>query len=220
MKIYCPCDAGFEIEHQSVINVDEQPSLLEKIMDGSFLTFKCPQCGQMVKTELKTRIEWPSKKTTLLFVPEAERFACLSFCAGLKQIDLETKKELQPFRVNPDETPVIGYRELSERIKLIQAGLDVCTVEVLKLFILEQGKEIEGKNIKFFFHSMMDDGGLQFYIYGLRTKKDEVAVMNIPRKLYDSAVSDIQNGKTAEVLKAVYLGNYISYQNIFVEGRE
>lgn len=44
--------------------------------------------------------------------------------------------------------------------------------------------------------------------------------MNIPRKLYDSAVSDIQNGKTAEVLKAVYLGNYISYQNIFVEGRE
>ena len=40
MKIHCPCDASFEIEHHAKINLDKEPEILKKIADGSYLTFK------------------------------------------------------------------------------------------------------------------------------------------------------------------------------------
>ncbi len=216
MKIYCPCDEGFDIEYRAVIDLDREPEIQEQILDGSFSAFKCPRCGKEVKPELKTRLEWPSKKTVLLFVPEAERFACLSFCAGLKQVDLDTEKEADGVYVQADETPVIGYGELVERIRVIRAGLDVSAVEVLKFLVLEQGKETDGKNIKFLFQSITDGGALRFYVYGLRAQKDEVAVMNIPRKLYDSVMADKQKNGKSEIFRSTELGSYISYQNMYI----
>ena len=117
-----------------------------------------------------------------------------------------------------DETPVIGYSELAERIAVVEAGLDPHAMEVLKFFILDSGKDIKGKKIKIFFHSINDDGSFEFYVYGL--KEDQVAVMKIPVKLYDSICQDIKNKKKSEIFTAVYLGNYLSYQNIFTEGRD
>lgn len=216
MKIWCPCDKNFDVEHSSVINLDTEPEIIGKINDGSFLTFKCPHCGRAVRSEIKTRIEWPSKKNILLFVPEADRIACLSSSAGLKQIDLSTNKEEKSPYVKKDEIPVIGYAELAERIAVLQAGLDPQAIEVLKFFVLDSGKDIKGKKIKLFFHSVENEM-LELYVYGL--KPDEVAVMPIPKRLYDSIIGDIQSEKKQEVFKAVYLGNYLSYQNIFTEGQ-
>lgn len=218
MKIYCPCDKGFYIEHNPIINLDKEPDIITKILEGNFLTFKCPQCGQQVKPEIKTRIEWDTKNLILLFIPEADRFACLSFCAGLKQIDLNTKKEINAAYLKEDETPVIGYRELAERIKLLKANFDITAIEALKFFIIDNGKDIENKNVKLFFNMETDDGNLQFYVYGL--KKDEVAVMNVPKRLYENLLNDIKQNKNKEIIEALYLGKYISYQNIYTKGRE
>lgn len=218
MKINCPCDKSFEIEHNAKINLDKEPEILKKIADGSYLTFKCPQCGRNVRSEIKTRIEWPSKKLILLFVPEADRIACLSSCTGLKEINEKTKKAEKIEYEKADETPVIGYSELAERIAVVEAGLDPHAMEVLKFFILDSGKDIKGKKIKIFFHSINDDGSFEFYVYGL--KEDQVAVMKIPVKLYNSICQDIKNKKKSEIFTAVYLGNYLSYQNIFTEGRD
>ena len=151
MKIHCPCDASFEIEHHAKINLEKEPEILKKIADGSYLTFKCPQCGRKVRSEIKTRIEWPSKKLILLFVPEADRIACLSSCSGLKEINEKTKKTEKIEYEKADETPVIGYSELAERLAVVEAGLDPHAMEVLKFFILDSGKDIKGKKIKIFF---------------------------------------------------------------------
>ena len=218
MKIHCPCDKSFEIEHNYTVNLDKEPEILKKIADGSYLTFKCPQCGRNVRSEIKTRIEWPSKKIVLLFVPEADRIACLSSCSGLKEINENTKKEKKIEYEKSDETPVIGYAELAERLAVIEAGLDPHAMEVVKFFVLDSGKDIKGKKIKMFFHVVTKTGSFEFYVYGL--KEDQVAVMNIPVKIYDSVCADIKNKKKSEVFKAVYLGNYLSYQNIFTEGRD
>lgn len=211
MKIYCPCDKSFDIEHSGNVNLDKNPELIRKIADGSFLTFQCPQCGRSIRSELKTRIEWQSKKNILLFVPESDRIACLSSCAGLKQVDLVTNKEEKTSYVKPDETPVIGYAELAERIAVLQANLEPQAIEVLKFFVLDSGKDINKKKLKLIFHSIENDI-FEFYVHGL--KADEVAVMHVPCRLYNSILNDIKQKKKQEVFTAVYLGNYLSYQNI------
>lgn len=216
MKIYCPCDKSFDIEHSGTVNLDKNPELISKIADGSFLTFKCPQCGRNIRSELKTRIEWPSKKNILLFVPESDRIACLSSCAGLKQIDLETNKEETSY-VKSDEIPVIGYAELAERIAILQANLEPQAIEVLKFFVLDSGKDINKKKVKLIFHSI-ENTTFEFYVHGL--KSDEVAVMHVPHRLYDSILSDIKHKKKQEVFTAVYLGNYLSYQNILMDEQD
>ncbi len=211
MKIFCPCDKGFSVKHDSVINLDKNPDILKKIEDGSFLTFKCPKCSRPVRTELQTRLEWPSKNQTLLFVPEAKRIACLDFCSTKNK-----KKAKDAFSVEKDETPVIGFGELVERIAVIKDDLDPHAIEVLKFIILDSGKEIKGKKIKIFYHAKKDEK-FEFFVHGL--KADELAIMNVPSALYDSILKDIKKKKKDEVFKAVFLGNYLSYQNIFTEGQ-
>ncbi len=211
MKIFCPCDKGFTVKHDSVINLDKNPEILDKINDGSFLTFDCPKCGRPVRTEFQTRVEWPSKKQTLLFVPEAKRIACLEACSSKKK---STAKDA--FTVEKDETPVIGFSELAERLAVINDDLDPHALEVLKFFILDSGKEIKGKKIKIFYHAKSGES-FEFFVHGL--KADELAVMNVPSKLYDSISQDIKKKKNKEVAQGVFLGNYLSYQNIFTEGQ-
>ncbi len=211
MKIFCPCDNSFSVKHNSTINIDKSPEVLKEIANGSFLKFECPKCGRGVRSEIKTRFEWPSKGQTLLFVPEANRIACLNICSGNKKPDDELK-------IEKDETPVIGFIELAERIACIQADLDPHALEVLKFFLLDSAKDIKNKKIKIVFNAPLADGKFEFYVHGL--KADEVAVMQVPDKLYDSIAADIKKKKKDEVFKAVFLGNYLSYQNIFTEGRD
>lgn len=218
MKIYCPCEKSFDVFHSESINLDEQPQLVDDILDGKFLTFTCPQCGRTIKSEVKTRIEWKSKKQILLFVPESSRIECLSCCAGLKKIDFKTNTEIAHNYCKKDETPVIGYAELSERVEVLKNNLNPHAVEVLKFIVLDSGKNIKNKKIRIFFHSVLDNGFFEFYVYGL--KDDEVAVMPVPIKLYNSILTDLNKKKKSELFTGVYLGNYLSYQNIFTEGQE
>ncbi len=211
MKIFCPCDKGFTVEHNPLINLDKKPETLKEIEAGSFLTFTCPQCGRPVRTELKTRIEWPSKNVVLLFVPEAKRIACLDACATKPR-----KQDKKAFSIKKDETPVIGFAELAERLAVIKDGLDAHTLEVLKFFILDSGKEIKGKKIKIFYHSKTNEK-FEFFVHGL--KDNELAIMNVPVSLYESISNDMKKRKNQEVVKGVVLGNYLSYQNIFTEGQ-
>ncbi len=212
MKIFCPCDKGFTVKHDSVIDLDKNPEILKKIEDGSFLTFDCPKCGRPVRTELQTRIEWPSKNQIFLFVPEAKRIACLDACANQNK-----KKYEGSITIKKDETPLIGFGELVERLAVIRDELEAEAIEVMKFFILDSGKEIKGKKIKIFYHAKNAEK-FELFVHGL--KDDELAVMNVPSSLYESILKDSKKRKKQEVFKAVYLGNYLSYQNIFTEGQD
>lgn len=214
MKIYCPCDNSFNIDHSATLDLDKSPELIAKIENGSFLNFVCPKCGRTIRSEIKTRVEWSSRKTVLLFVPESDRIACLSSCAGFKQINLETNKEEKNSYVKTDETPVIGYAELAERVAVLNCNLNPQAIEVLKFLVLSSSKNNIPKKIKLFFHKLEYDTIL-FYIHGI--KKAEVAVMPVPIRLYNSVVNDINADVKNELFQAVYLANYLSYQNISTE---
>lgn len=217
-KITCKCDYSFDIEHERVIDLDAQPALTDEIINGTFLSYLCPACNSKVNVELETECIWKSKNTVLLFVPEKKRMECLGFCAGAVRVDAESNKKIKTEPVKKGQTPVIGYPEFADRVAVLDAGLEPEIIEAVKFFILDGGKEVEGKHIQVLFEKLIEHAYLRFHIHGL--KEDEVAVMHVPISLYEAVSDDRKDGRRKEVFDALYLGPYLSYKNIHIEGAE
>jgi len=217
-KITCKCGCSFDIDHEHTIDLDAQPELKDKIINGSFLSYLCPACNSKVNVELETECIWKSKNTVLLFVPEKKRMECLAFCAGAVRIDAETDKKIKTEVVKKGQTPVIGYPEFADRITVLDAGLDPEIIEAVKFFILDDGEDIKGKHVQVLFEQMMGPIFLKFHIHGL--KENEIAVMHVPRSLYEAVADDRAEGIRKEVFDALYLGPYLSYKNIHIEGAD
>ena len=85
-----------------------------------------------------------------------------------------------------NDSVVIGFQELLERITVIENDLSVLTIESLKLLLLEKAaSSLPDKKPVIFFNSVVMDGNtknLEFYIHGLKEK--EVAKAMIPFSLY------------------------------------
>lgn len=212
MKITCACEYSFDAPHKQTIDLDKEPEKVLSIQDGNFQSFICPQCGKNIRTEIKTRIEWNSKKEILLFVPEKNRIACMNFCAGFKQIDLETNKEISEPFVQTDETPVIGYYELLDRINVLYSNLNPQVIEACKFFVLNSAKNFEREKIKMIFQKLSHDDFLEFFLYGIRS--EEVGLVKVPVQMYDEMHADMGKSLENSVFKAVYLGQYLSYKNV------
>lgn len=218
MKITCACEHSFKIEHKEKINLDKEPEKIIDIQEGNFLTFICPQCGKTIKSEIKTRLEWKSKNEILFLVPEINRIACLNFCAGLKQINIETNEEIKEPFLKPDETPVIGYSELLDRVNVLHSNLNPRAIEAVKFFVMDSAKNMNKKNVRIVFQKITHDDFLEFYIYGI--KENEIGIMKVPINLYEQVVYDIENRKSPEIFKGLYIGQYLSYKNIHIEDRD
>ena len=216
-KITCKCDCSFDIAYEQTIDLDATPNVIPDIASGSFLSFLCPSCHSKVNVELETEFIWKSKKTTLIFVPEKKRMECLAFCAGAVRIDAESNKKIKTEVVKKGQTPVIGYPELADRVAALEAGLDPEIVEAVKFFLLDSGKNLNGKRIHILFEKQTELG-LEFHVHGLR--EHEVAVMQVPFSLYQSVETDRNKGKKKEVFRALHLGPYLSYKNIHTEGAD
>lgn len=208
MKVQCLCENKFDVTPVKKIDLDSEPSFVEKIKDGSFNGFKCPKCGTMVRPEVVIHIDWKSKGVKLAYVPEKMRYLCLSFCMNKKAA--EKSGEKCPF--DEGYTPIIGNWELLDRINSINAGLETVPFEALKFLVLQGAKGNKAK-IDIALKSV-DDINFQFYVSGV---SEDMGVINLPRKLYEDLLTDFQKRKKNDIFKAVVLNKYISYKNIETE---
>lgn len=217
-KITCKCGCSFDVNYEHTIDLDAQPALKDEIMNGTFLSYLCPACNSKVNVELETECIWKSKNSVLLFIPEKKRMECLAFCAGAVRIDAETNKKIKTEVVKKGQTPVIGYPEFADRIAVLDTGLDPEIIEAVKFFLLDDAEDIEGKHIQVLFEALIGDTYLKFHIHGL--KQDKIAVMHVPFSLYEEVLDDRMYGIRTEVFGALYLGPYLSYKNIHIEGAD
>lgn len=202
-KITCRCDNEFEVEIPELSDIDQDNSVLEEIKNGIFLTYRCPECGLTLPLEFKTRIKWskiPGNNNTIMLIPERDR---MGFINGA------VKNE-------ENDSVVIGFQELLERITVIENDLSVLTIESLKLLLLEKAaSSLPDKKPVIFFNSVVMDGNtknLEFYIYGLKEK--EVAKAMIPFSLYKEEDLKIKSGETPDYYDSFTVNGYISVNNI------
>lgn len=208
MKVQCLCENKFNVTPVKKLDLDSEPSFVEKIKSGSFNSFKCPKCGTMVRPEVVIHIDWKSKGVKVACIPEKMRYLCLNFCKNKKAA--EKSGEKCPF--DEGYAPIIGNWELLDRLTSIKAGLETVPLEALKFLILDGAKGDKTK-IDIALKSV-NDTSLQFYVSGV---SKDMGVINVPKKLYEDLLADFQKRKKNEIFNAVVLDKYISYKNIVTE---
>lgn len=186
------------------VNLDESGELIGTIADGSFLSCVCPRCNAVLHTEMRTRLDWPSRRVSLDLIPEIDRIPFLSGAvAGANGADV-----------------VIGYPELADRVAVIGAGLDPLVVEAVKYHLSVKAREsgtTADSEIKplVFFEKKTAAGDLEFHIHGIR--KDEIAVTTVPYRVYEAVAKDASEHPDGELFVSLRNGAYLSVQNILIE---
>lgn len=201
-KLTCHCEQVFNVDLPESVDLDANPETIANIANGSFLSCVCPACNSVLHTDLKTKVEWPSKKSTLTLIPEIDRLTFLS--GNLNEIS--------------GTTVVIGYAELADRVAVITNALDPVAIEALKYHLAVKAAETaQSAKTSIYFERTTESGDIVFHIHGL--KENEVAVMTVPADVYRSVLADIKANPADDTYTALVRGDYLSYQNILIEGQ-
>jgi hypothetical protein len=194
-NIKCPCTNNFSVEIDEEIDLDQNPNSLEEILNGTFMSFKCPACGKKHKPEYKIMVLWKSKKLKLEVLPELDRGEFY-----------RRKKEAQ------DIETIIGFPEMSDRLAVIKDDLEPLIIETLKSYLLAKAEEnYPGKDINAWYHGK-GPAGIEFHLDGIRA--DEVAVMRVPYEIYERTGDDYKKHPKNELFSSLRVSSYLSVQNI------
>ena len=197
-NIDCPCGRKFSIDTEEEIDLDQNSEYLEKINNGKFMIYACPDCGKIHKPEYQIILLWKSKNIELEVLPEIERG---EFYRGKKEdVSRET---------------VIGYPEMAERIAVIQDNLEPVVIETLKYYLLVKAEENypdKEINARYFGKNSF----IEFHLDGIRD--DEVAVMKVPQQVYKKACEDYRKHPKKDIYTSLRLRSYLSVNNIFKPG--
>ena len=201
--LVCFCEEEFEQDIPEVFDAGEKPSLYQDVLNGSLMAVPCPTCGKVLKPEFPFQLKDDGKGVDIFFIPELDRGAYL-----LSRLDYKPGKH---------KRIVIGYRELVEKVKILQAGLDDRVVEMLKYYLLQkavQSVESDEVSLEIFFHEKKP-GGLTFHIEGL--KADEVAVFDIKQDMYDKVAQSIDSESGKEPFDTFLTPPYVSVNKVYFE---
>ena len=195
-NIGCPCSRNFQIEYEEELDLDKNPQAIEKICNGSFMSYDCPGCGKKHKPEYRIMISWKSKNTKIEVLPELER--------GAFYLKKNEKKSFET---------IIGYPEMSDRIAVIKDDLEPIAIETLKYYLLAKADEsYPDREINAWYYCNGPDG-IEFHLDGIRP--DEVAVMRVPQQVYLSTCEDFRKNPKKEVFTSLRCRSYLSVQNMF-----
>jgi hypothetical protein len=194
-NINCPCGNNFSFNVEEEVDLDQNPDSLDKILNGSFMSYNCPACRKKHKPEYKITLIWKSKNLKLEVLPELDRGEFY-----------RNKKE------NASMETVIGFPEMFDRIAVLNDDLEPIIIETLKYYLLEKAEETyPDKDINAWYHCK-GTGGIEFHLDGIRP--DEVAVMRIPHELYEKTFDDYRKHPKNDFFSSLRVRSYLSVQNI------
>jgi len=200
-KINCFCGNNFSVEIEEEIDLDEKPAFLNEILNGTFMSFTCPACGKKHKPEYKIMINWKSKNFKFEVLPEMER----------GEFYRDKKRKASSDKI-PLET-IIGYPEMADRLSVIKDDLEPMAVETLKYYLLVKAEEnYPDREINAWYYKNGDES-IEFHLDGI--KADEVAVMKVPKQVYEKTVEDYKKHPKNDIYASMRVRSYLSVQNLF-----
>lgn len=133
-KFNCPnCDNEILFKLNEFVDVSAEPNYKEKILDGSFFTVKCHECGDETFIEYPVMYMDPVKKLNIYMSPEHDGEL-------LNQLNSLTVPES-----DIDEDAVFrlvkGYNELLEKIVIYDRGRDDRVLQLYKVILCEDIKK-------------------------------------------------------------------------------
>ena len=202
-KISCFCENEWEVEVPDSVDLDEEPGREAEILDGTFLSYRCEQCGKVLKPEFPMRIVSAKRGLELYLLPELERD---SFSRGKAEYRLD---DTERGRV------VIGYPELVEKIKILRDGFDDRVVEIMKFYLLEKAQADE--SVRAYYFAKLSDS-IELHIYGMR--EDEVGVSKVPLRIYEQIAGELEHKTNEEFFAPILEPPYVSIQKTYREAQK
>lgn len=194
--ITCKCEAQIETPLPDTVDLDREPVRLEGLRSGDFLSVHCDNCGATVRPELAVRVRWNSRRTDVFVLPEIER---LSFYSGHAAVPRNAEV-------------LIGYPELFERIRTLDAGLDPRAVEIVKYYLQEKAEETSPEaDIDIYFESL-EAGKLTFHVEGV--KQGEVGIVRLPMEKYEQVALGLGETASREPFAELFKGSYRSLRKL------
>ncbi|MDR1787573.1 MAG: CpXC domain-containing protein [Treponema sp.] len=218
-KLGCICEHSFFVEVPETINLDDEPARIAELSGGAFCTFPCPACGKLLSPEFPLLILWPSKKTCIEVIPEADKGAFLL----RKKTPREVKEALSAAKKAGGKAAletVLGYADLACRIAQLRDGLEPAAAEAVKLCLYRKAvSEYPGRGafIRYTGRGPTGDpaggpgggpAGLEFRVYGI--KDDETAVITVPMNLYEDILNTYQKHPHSPMFRMLRAGSWLS----------
>jgi hypothetical protein len=195
-EIACRCEHRLVVDLPETLDLASDPASEEQILDGSFMSVRCPVCGSLIKPELPFRVIDAARGVDIYHVPTLDRDRYL---AG--------RLETVPKNVG---RVVIGFAELVEKLRITNAGLDDRVVEVVKYHLMRRaGQEGQGVAIRF---AARAEGHLVFEVHGLRS--GEVGRVRVPEEKAARIGADLTANLRREPYRSFLLGPYVSCSSV------
>lgn len=133
------CGASTQITVYPSINISENPELKARVMDGSLFVWECPVCHSRNLIKYSTLYHDPDSK---LMIWLSDGNAAQE--EALQKTFLQTE-ELTPYTARF----VDDIGSLIEKVKIFDAGLDDCVIEMCKFVTgMEMGKDVVFKFLR------------------------------------------------------------------------
>ncbi len=193
--ITCQCEHEFQAEIPDGVDLDTDAAALQAILDGTFLSLRCPSCGITLKPEFPLELSWPSHALALRVLPEFDR------------TDFYRRKETAA----PEDT-IIGYPELADRLAVVRDGLDAVAVEALKYYLLLKAEEANPEAEVGAWYQGQTGDSLEFHLTGIRP--EEVAVSRVPYPVYTKTLDEYRRRPESEPFASLRVAGYLSVRNL------
>ncbi len=127
IKAICSkCGKVHEVEARKRINVADDPSLKDKVRDGSLFVWECPDCGTANLAVYDTLYHDPEEKVMIWLLPPGS--VDESSVEALEQQLRDHSDDLDGYILRRVED--VG--SLIEKVNIFDAGLDDCVIELCK----------------------------------------------------------------------------------------
>lgn len=135
VKATCPeCKKDFPFEIWESVNVQLNPEMREKVLDGTIFDFCCPHCGHAGRTEYPFLYNDMKNGFMIWFCPGEE---------NLENYEREFEKILASdssvSALNNSYLRIVtNYFDLQEKIKIFESGYDDRLIELLKAYEVKE----------------------------------------------------------------------------------
>ncbi len=193
-RIACFCDTTFEADIPDSADLRTEPEVGKLIASGDFMVVRCPKCGKRLTPEFPFRLSLTDGRE-LFLVPEND---LTGFLRG--KLDYEIGN---PFRV------VIGFPEMAEKLKILDAGLDDRVVEIMKYYLLTGNAQPEDQDQTVTLRYQGEEGGRHvFHVLGL--KEGEVGVARLGSDIYHKIAADVEKRAQEEPFRGFCAPPWVS----------
>ncbi|MDX1958424.1 MAG: CpXC domain-containing protein [Leptospiraceae bacterium] len=199
IEVECPsCRNKESVEYFGIINVQENPSLKDKLYDGQLNQFHCSNCGYDAFLD-GSLIYQDLERNMMLQVTNAQNDEDLKneleYLNGSNEIlenTFSVKMEKISFRIVSDKNSLI------EKINIFDNSLDDRIIEMLKVFIYQEFlKQYNDATVEILFLGIGNEG-LDFLVFVGEEKLQTTLQMEMYHEIkekFSSSLSDFETTK-------------------------